>query len=264
MTATKGPSKSDRAYAWLYERILSHEYSPGYRLVLSSIADELGMSVVPVRDAIRRLNAQRLVTFEHNVGARVALVDEGQYLDTMQALGIIEGAAISLAAPVLRDGARAHAPRAPSAEASTAETHAGDEDATVLERAERVNAEMHRLLARFDPVRFTELNREFHTLLFECCPNGVLVDEVRRGWVRLSSLRDSTFSFVPDRARRSVEEHDEMLRLISEGADPLDIELAVRRHRWRTANAYAENVSDQAAHRHHEPQSMRQNPEETP
>ena len=45
------------------------------RLVLSSIAEELGFSVVPVREAIRRLEAEGLVTFERNVGATVAAID---------------------------------------------------------------------------------------------------------------------------------------------------------------------------------------------
>ena len=45
-------------------------YGPGYRLVLGTIAKDLGISVVPVREAIRRLEAEGLVTFERNVGAR--------------------------------------------------------------------------------------------------------------------------------------------------------------------------------------------------
>jgi hypothetical protein len=35
-----------------------------------------------------------------------------------------------------------------------------------------------------------------------------------------------------------VREHTQILRLIRDGADPLEIELAAREHRWRTMNAY--------------------------
>ena len=66
--ATSG-SKSEQAYAAVKARIVDGTYSPGYRLVLAKIAEDLGVSVVPVREAIRRLEAEGLVKFERNVGA---------------------------------------------------------------------------------------------------------------------------------------------------------------------------------------------------
>ena len=210
--ATATLSKSARAYTHIAERIADGRYSPGYRLVLDPIAQELGVSVVPVREAIRRLEAEGLVTFEHNVGAQVALVHEEEYIITMQTLSIVEGAATALAAP-----------------------HLGPDD---LERARAINRQMAALLDRFDPVRFTQLNLDFHSVLFEHCPNPHIVDLVHRGWARLKLLRESTFSFVPDRARGSVEEHEQILQLIEDGADPLEIELAARRHRTTTMDAY--------------------------
>src|SRR4051794_13632997 len=107
----RGVSKSQRAYAWIKERIDDGRFVSGYRLVLGPIANELGTSVVPVREAIRLLEAEGLVTFEHNVGAQVALVHEEEYVITMQTLSIVEGAATALAAPHLTsdDIARARA-----------------------------------------------------------------------------------------------------------------------------------------------------------
>jgi outer membrane cobalamin receptor len=61
--------------------------------VLAKIAEDLGVSVVPVREAIRRLEAEGLVKFERNVGATVAGIDPTEYLYTMQTLSIVEGAA---------------------------------------------------------------------------------------------------------------------------------------------------------------------------
>lgn len=205
-------SKSQRAYEWIRERIARREYGPGYRLVLGSLAQALDMSVVPVREAIRRLEAEGLIEFERNVGARVALVDRDEYAHSMQTLGVIEGAATALSAPLL---------------------HEAD-----LQRAEAVNARLIALLDDFDPIAFTRLNREFHSVLYEPCPNPHILDLVHRGWARLHGLIDSTFAYVPGRAHESVREHTEILRLIRDGADPLEIELAAREHRWRTMNAY--------------------------
>jgi len=214
MSDTATASKSERAYDYIHERITRHQYSPGYRLVLGTIADELEMSVVPVREAIRRLEAEGYVTFERNVGARVAVPDETEYVNTMQVLSLVEGSAISTAAPLLtgRD----------------------------LAEARHVNAQMHQLIERFDPHEFTRLNQRFHTILFEQCPNPHLLDLVHRGWRRLPGVRDSTFTFIPERAGHSVDEHEQIVQLIEDGADPLEIELAARNHRLRTLDQFLE------------------------
>jgi DNA-binding GntR family transcriptional regulator len=209
---TDTASKSQLAYVWIRERIARNEFSAGYRLVLAPIAEALDMSVVPVREAIRRLEAEGLVTFERNVGARVTVLDESEYVFTMQTLGLVEGAATSMSASLLTP-----------------------ED---LDRAAEINDRMQRLLEHFDAHVFTQLNQQFHSVLYEPCPNPHILDLVHRGWGRLSNLRDSTFAFVPGRAHHTVEEHTEILDLIRTGADPLEIELAARNHRWRTLDAF--------------------------
>lgn len=209
---TETQSKSQRAYEWIHARIADRRFVPGYRLVLGSIAESLGMSVVPVREAIRRLEAEGLVEFERNVGARVAQIDQAEYLHTMQTLGVVEGVATALAVP-----------------------HLSEAD---LDRAAAVNARLRALLDDFDPHLFTRINEQFHSVLFEPCPNPHIRDLVHRGWTRMSGLRSSSFAFVPQRARESVDEHEHILDLIRRRADPLEIEMAARQHRWRTMNAY--------------------------
>jgi DNA-binding GntR family transcriptional regulator len=216
-------SKSQVAYEHLRDRIAHHGLTPGYRLVLQNIADELEMSVVPVREAIRRLEAEGLVTYERNVGARVAMVDEQGYVEAMQALGVVEGAATALSAPGL--------------------------DPADLDRAREVNDRLRVLLDHFDPHAFTTLNREFHSVLFEPCPNRLLLDMVHRGWAQLSGVRDSTFAFVPGRAHDSVAEHVHILDLIAQRADPLEIEIAARDHRWATMRAFLAARAEGAAPR---------------
>lgn len=209
---TSGPSKSELAYQWIKLRISAGTFTPGYRLVLGAIAREIEVSVVPVREAIRRLEAEGLVTFEHNVGAQVAMLEETEYLNAMQTLGIVEGAATALSAPLVT--------------------------ALDIERARGINAKMTASLDDLDPHRFTELNLEFHSVLYTRCPNPHILELVERGWSRMSALRDSTFSFVPGRARESVAEHEKLLRLIETHADSIDIELAARAHRRATLDAF--------------------------
>ena len=205
-------SKSQQAYLWVKERIASQDFTPGYRLVLGTIAAELDMSVVPVREAIRQLEAEGLVTFERNVGARVSMVDDSQYRHSMQALSILEGAATALAARRL--------------------------SADDLRAARGINELMVEVLDHFDPRAFTRLNQEFHSTLFGPCPNPRLLELVEAEWARLGHLRDSTFSFVPGRAQESVHEHETIVQLIERGAPLGEIEKAARRHRSATLDAY--------------------------
>ncbi|GAA1972505.1 GntR family transcriptional regulator [Microbacterium pumilum] len=205
-------SKSQRAYRWIKERIANQQFTPGYRLVLGTIAGELGMSVVPVREAIRQLEAEGLVMFERNVGARVSMVDDTQYRFSMQTLSILEGAATALAARQL-----------------------STED---VRRARAINELMVETLDHFDPHAFTRLNQEFHAALFVKTSNPRMLHLVEAEWARLGHLRDSTFAFVPGRAHESVREHENILQLIEHSAPLGDIENAARQHRSATLDAY--------------------------
>jgi len=222
MTALETGSKSEVAYDWIRDRIQRHEYGPGYRLVLGTIAGELDMSVVPVREAIRRLEAEHLVTFEKNVGARVSVVDEEAYVHTMQTLSLVEGYATRLAAPFVT--------------------------ADDLAAASEINERMHRLLDDFDAHLYTQLNQRFHAVLFDRCPNPHILDLVSRGWSRLAGLRDTSFALIPDRPRHSVEEHDRILELIRGGADPDELEMFTRTHRLRTLDAFLQARHDTVGH----------------
>lgn len=205
-------NKTERAYISIKDKITDGAYGPGYRLVFGQIAKDLDVSVVPIREAIRRLEAEGLVTFTPNVGAQVVATDAREYQYTMETLSLVEGWATAMAAPHVK--------------------------ASDIALARKINQEMRECLAHFDPKRFTELNHEFHAVIFEHCSNLHILDLVHRGWNRLSAIRESTFSFVPGRAQKSVEEHDHLLNLIENKASGLEIELAARNHRLTTLNEY--------------------------
>jgi DNA-binding GntR family transcriptional regulator len=217
-SAAAGLSKAQRTYQVIRSRIADGTYRPGHRLVLGSLAKEFDVSPVPVREAVRLLQAEGFVHFERNVGATVAAIDPVEYQHTMQMLAIVEGAATALAAPYL--------------------------DADGLAKAAELNDRMRASLSAFDPLAFTRLNHEFHETLYAPCPNPRLVELVQRGWSRLATIRESTFSFVPARAAVSVAEHDQLLELIRVGAGPEWIEHRARSHRTATIDAFLEWEAD--------------------
>ncbi|QGU08677.1 HTH-type transcriptional repressor CsiR [Corynebacterium occultum] len=210
-------SKSEQAYRWLREKIRTREYEPGHRLVLSTLATELQFSVVPVREAIRQLEAEGLVDYEHNVGARVSTLNRAAYFETMETVALLEGRATALSVPYLEPGD--------------------------LARAKELNEKMEALLSDFDAETFTELNKKFHTSLFYKCPNARLIQLVYDEWERLDYFRVSTFRYVPERARDSVREHRQLVSLIEAGAEPDYLEKRAREHRMRTSHSYREQIA---------------------
>jgi len=212
-------NKAERAYISIKENITDGTFGPGYRLVLGQIAKDLDVSVVPIREAIRRLEAEGLVTFTANVGAQVVATNAREYQYTMETLSLVEGWATASAAAHITS--------------------------TDIALARKINSEMRDCLEHFDPERFTALNHEFHAVIFEHCSNLHILDLVHRGWNRLATIRESTFFYVPGRAHQSVIEHDILLDLIENKAPSLEIEIAARDHRLATLHEY---LSTQTPH----------------
>lgn len=210
-------NKAQRAYAWLREKIRTRDFEPGHRLVLSTIAQELEVSVVPVREAIRQLEAEGLVTYEPNVGARVTTLNRDVYFQTMETIAVLEGYATGMSAPLLSE--------------------------TDLQAAEGINAQMQELLNNFDPVEFTRLNQEFHKVLFQHCPNPRLLNLLYEEWEHLDYFRVSTFRYIPERATQSVAEHDRLIQLIRAKADTSYIEKEARNHRLSTLENYRQQTA---------------------
>lgn len=90
----------DQVYAVVRERILSGKLPAGIRLRQASLAEELGVSRTPLREALRRLSTEGLVVLEANRGASVALHELGDMLHAWQARLCLEPSAARLAAKV--------------------------------------------------------------------------------------------------------------------------------------------------------------------
>src|SRR6202140_6011698 len=94
-------NKHELAYRLIRERIGAAVYQPGQRLVIDGLARDLNMSQVPIREAIRRLQAEGWITYRHNSGPEVANIGVEQWQATMEVLAVLEGYATALAAPHL-------------------------------------------------------------------------------------------------------------------------------------------------------------------
>jgi DNA-binding GntR family transcriptional regulator len=213
--ATQSVSKAEDAYRSIRAKIVNGSYLPGARLVLDRLADDVGVSTVPIREALRRLEAEGYVDFVRNLGATVSAVDVAGYAETMETLAIIEAAATAYAAP-----------------------HVSKQD---IKSARKLNDMIATSLQQFDPVTFSHHSHELHQLLYLPCPNPYLLGLVEREWARLRGIRRAAFAFVPDRAQQAFAEHAQLIDLIESGAPAAKIESSARAHRQRTAQHILKN-----------------------
>lgn len=204
-------SKTEQAYEILKARIMDGTYGPGYRLVIDQLGREHGISSVPWRESLRRLEAEGWVDIVPNVGALVKTFDTGSWKRTIRLLARLEGLATALSAEHLTADDVAH--------------------------ARELNRAMSESLENYDTNRFGALNRQFHELLCSRCDDERLVTMVHQEWLRMDIIRRSAFWYAPGRAVASIAEHDALLDLIESGADAEAIETEARQHEVRTLDA---------------------------
>jgi DNA-binding GntR family transcriptional regulator len=180
----------DQVYSAIRERITDGSLQRGARIHQEDLADELGVSRTPVREALRRLAAEGLVEMRTNRGARVAAVGQDDMHAAYEARLVIEPGAARLAA--------LQAPAEP------------------LARMRAALAAQRRAIPNVP--RSFEANREFHLALVQASGNAFLVQFVQRLWVaRIGEVIYERQSETPERMGLDADEHEQILQAIESG-----------------------------------------------
>ncbi|OZI47363.1 GntR family transcriptional regulator [Bordetella genomosp. 5] len=194
----------------LRERILSGEFTPGDRLIEGRLSEDMGVSRIPVREALRALAAEGLVTIEPRRGASVAVLSDEIAYDMVEVRATLEGLNAKLAAQRRDDKTVARL------------------QAFLAQGADAVRGD--------DLQAFLGLNSQFHEMLATIAGNVVLTDLMR-------SLRDRTaLLFAPSnmlRARQNWDEHSQILAAVIAGNGELAALLATQ-HVHNAARAYTD------------------------
>ena len=91
-------SNSDVAYEYIRKRILSGKYPPGHDLIAEALSAEIAVSRTPVREALRQLEVEELVSIRSRRGATVKKMDLKEYREMCDVRLALESHAASLAA----------------------------------------------------------------------------------------------------------------------------------------------------------------------
>lgn len=160
------------------DAIILGEYAPGTRIRQEELATESGASRVPVREALRMLAAEGLVTLVANTGAWVSSLSLGECQEIYRVRERVEPLLLRMSAPGLDDAE--------------------------LDRLDALAASM---AVSDDAEQFLALDREFHLSTYRGTETVVLTDLVHRLWNRTHSYRRVYTGLMDDRARAAV--HDE-------------------------------------------------------
>lgn len=194
------------------EQILDGKLRPGERLVEDRLSAELGVSRVPVREALRELSAEGLVRIERNRGATVTEVTPAMVAELVEVRALLEGLNARLAA----------------------QRH----DPAVIEQLKDVLRRGNDNADSGSAGQLAHLNAEFHERLGEASRNSVLSEMMR-------SLRERTsLAFAINgrrRAREDWQEHAGILAAVIAGDGELAALLATR-HVHNAAAAFADSA----------------------
>lgn len=179
-----------RVYERLRDWIVDGVHPPGSQLVEARIAEELGVSKTPVREALIRLQRDGLVQIEPYRGARVLEPSADDIREVLELRSLLE-------CHIARDLAT----RRPQ---------------EVLDALERCVAESKAALAAGDGQALLDLLTEFSDLMADACGNTRMVKLL--GDLRSVLLLIGTSSLrAPGREARSIDEHDAILAAIRSG-----------------------------------------------
>ena len=215
---------SERAYGQIRNMILSGELSPGTQIREEHLADSCGVSRTPVRDALRRLEAEQFIRRSDTQRSFVADWSIGDIEDAFQLRAMLE----------------AHAARRAATRVSWDQ----------LERLRSHNKAILKSISsdRTDVPTFIEHNRLFHAIILEAAESerlSVMLAQV----IEQPVVLRTALQYDRENLQRSWHEHEELLAAFTH-RDADWASAVMTSHIRRAFHAYAEAHKHGADHKH--------------
>ncbi len=180
----------------LRKAIILGKLKPGERLMEIQLAEEMGVSRTPVREAIRKLELEGFVVMVPRRGAYVAGVSVKDIADVFEVRSALEGLAAGLAAERITE-----------------------EEMEELEKA------IYAISGEDDLLTVVKKDNEFHELIYKASRNHRLAQIITNLSEQINRFRLTSLS-VPGRLKIAVDEHKKIIEAISERNVELSNKLA--------------------------------------
>jgi DNA-binding GntR family transcriptional regulator len=184
MEKTAHKTLSGFVFTTLRERILSGQYEAGMRLDQAALAQELDVSLIPLRETLRQLEAEGLVKIYPHRGAFVAERSSDEVLEISRIRAVLEELATQQAVKCLSK-------------------HALHQLSDLMKAMQRAIADQNMSL-------LLNLNEQFHFTLYQACHQPLLLQLIRGLWDRNRLYRQRTV-YSATQAKQSHAEHKAIL-----------------------------------------------------
>jgi DNA-binding GntR family transcriptional regulator len=188
----KYQTKRDYVVEILREAIAAGEIKPGQRLRQEELAADLGISQTPVREALRKLEAEGLVSHVAHKGVKVFELSADDAEEMYRIGSVLEAQAASLAVERLSQ----------------------DDSAGAIARLEKMANDMKALHVNKKLKELAELNVEFHLALYAQAHSPRLYRMISG---LLSGFPREAFWIIPGEPERLTREHDEIIAAVKAG-----------------------------------------------
>ena len=188
----------DEVFNTLREKILKGVYKPGERLMEIHLADQLGVSRTPIREAIRMLELEGLVKMVPRKGAQVAKISKEDLQDVLEVRKALDTLSVKLACERITE-----------------------DEIKLLNNAER---EFEKALASKDVREIAEAEVAFHDVIHSATKNGRLKSMISNLAERIYRYRFEYIKQQSDGGKTLMLEHREIMRCI----ESRDVESAVK------------------------------------
>ncbi|MGD9944726.1 MAG: GntR family transcriptional regulator [Burkholderiaceae bacterium] len=195
--------------------IMCGDIGPGEQIRQQEMAEQCGISRVPLREALNVLAQQGLLLHRPNQGYFVAKRGPGELAQIRRMLHLLENDVMS----------SLHWPSADQ-----------------LARLRSLNEEMRSLLMSPEWGKFAACNRQFHVQILACSPMRLMVEEIRRLYTLADPFFGAKFERLSAR-QKTIDEHE----LIISALDRRDREAlinAVEIHRYSNATGFTQSMAD--------------------
>lgn len=183
----KQGSAADQAYSYVRERVISGDFAAGMRLTEWKIADALGTSRTPVREAMRRLVGDGFLRFQRNYGTFVGTWTAKEIGDLFELRALLES---EIAGAAARGISAAQIQRLAALQAQIEERGAD--------------------LDRGNLARIATLNREFHHVITQASDSPRMVDMLTNA-IEAPVVQQTFMRYSEGQLQRSFYHHRELI-----------------------------------------------------
>ena len=196
-------TKSQVVYDYLKESLMSGDIKPGEKIITRAVAEKLGVSEIPVREAIKMLESQGFVEVTPHVGAKVVHINLEELEEFYMIRSELEGLAARLASKHIKG--------------------------SDIAKLEKIQEEHKKAIESEDPKRIADLNQQFHFTIYRSSPYKHLYNMISNLWANANISRiNSIFFLSPGRGEETLKEHEQIIEALRRGDGDLACKIIKR------------------------------------